>query len=191
MNSCGGKFGGGCGDSRGLRGKEVPCEIGNMLILKDRPKCSNPTLSAIYAFRPGLPEFEKPYKTRRIRKTLSASDRTNSSTDTHFGGSCRIQKLTTPKMLTEVAQACSARGHDRERTWESLRRSWPFSADRSTEIIRLAIHMLGFQTFGTSPRRPPQNPPPVAGSKSPTWQWRDAVMITRFDGPWQGARRIL
>jgi hypothetical protein len=23
------------------------------------------------------------------------------------------------------------------------------------------------------PRRPPQNPPPVAGSKSPTWQRRD------------------
>jgi hypothetical protein len=24
------------------------------------------------------------------------------------------------------------------------------------------------------PRRPPQNPPPVAGSKSPAWRWRDA-----------------
>jgi len=25
----------------------------------------------------------------------------------------------------------------------------------------------------TLPGRPPQNPPPVAGSKSPTWRWRD------------------
>jgi hypothetical protein len=29
-----------------VRGKEVPCKIGNVLILMDRPKCSNPTLSA-------------------------------------------------------------------------------------------------------------------------------------------------
>jgi integrase len=24
-----------------------------------------------------------------------------------------------------------------------------------------------------APRRPPQTPPPVAGAKSPIWQWRD------------------
>jgi hypothetical protein len=46
MEHAGGKSGGKYGDLRGLRGKEVPCKIGNMLILMDRPKCSNPTLSA-------------------------------------------------------------------------------------------------------------------------------------------------
>jgi len=35
-----------------------------------------------------------------------------------------------------------------------------------------AVETMG--TFlGQAPRRPPQSPPPVAGSKSPTWRWRD------------------
>src|ERR1039457_2265583 len=41
------------------------------------------------------------------------------------------------------------------------------------------------------PRRPPQTPPPVAESKSPTWQRRDGWMITRGGCLWQGERRIL
>jgi transposase InsO family protein len=30
----------------------------------------------------------------------------------------------------------------------------------------------------TTPRRPPQTPPPVAGSNSPTFRWRDGVRLS-------------
>ena len=65
INYAGGKSGGKYGDLRGLRGKEVPCKIGNMLILKDRPFESHPLRHFFFRAAHGLSSPE-PSRTGKL-----------------------------------------------------------------------------------------------------------------------------
>ena len=88
----------------------------------------------------------------------------------------RIQKSSTAwDRARQRAGIEDFRFHDLRHTWAS----WHVQSGTSLpELMELGgwksyEMVLRYAHLAPEPRRPPQTPPPVCGSKSPTWQWRD------------------
>ncbi len=71
-------------------------------------------------------------------------------------------------------QIARAVGCGKSAVSDCLRRARLEDLTAWAQIAELDELELARKLYRSAPRRPPQNPPPVAGSKSPTWRWRDA-----------------